>query len=173
MKRVLVPLDGSKAAERAIALIEQVCVVGDAVVILSVKKHQEPERTGAVPGRVIKGGFAGPSGGVMAVVRPDTSVFEETKGQVHERESNEARDYLEHQAAGLRRAGIEVQTAVVFSESPTTAILAYAIAMKPTFIAIVHTDGHSGLGDRLRGSTTNQIINSQVAPVLVIPVTAD
>jgi nucleotide-binding universal stress UspA family protein len=168
MKSVLVPLDGTKSAEGAISLIDQVLGVGDTVVLLAVKKHEDPDRTGAMPGGLIRGGFAGPSGPVMGVVRPDTSVFQETKDQAYQRQANEAYDYLEHLAVGLRTAGYLVKTEVIFSNAPAQVIIDYAREMKPTFIALLRRT-HFGLNALLFGSTATQIIEANVAPMLFVP----
>lgn len=172
MKSVLVPLDGTKSAEGALSLIPQACVPGDKVVLLTVRKLEGPDRTDAIPGRVIRGGFAGPSGGVMGVVRPDTSVFQETTDQAYERQFNEAHDYLEHLATNLRGAGYDVKTEVLFDNAPAKAIIAYAREMKPAFITLLRRT-HFGLNELLFGSVATQIVEADVAPMLFVPPTPD
>jgi nucleotide-binding universal stress UspA family protein len=138
------------------------------VVLLSVKKPEEPERIGSRPGEAVAGGFAGPSGGVMGVVTPDVSLFRETKEQSLDRQLSEARDYLEGLAGGLRSAGFDVKTEVRTDDHPARIILEYAKEMKPTFIAMLRRT-HFGLGELLFGSVATQVVQAEVAPVLFVP----
>ncbi|HLF76106.1 MAG TPA: universal stress protein [Dehalococcoidia bacterium] len=168
MKNVLVPLDGTKDAEAALPLLEQVCSSGDSIVLLSVQKPEDAQATGTVPGRRVRGGFAGPSGGVMGMVTPDVPVYDETKDQTLQRQIGETQDYLEGLAADLRRAGLDVKTEVRMDDHPAQAIVEYAKQMKPTFIAMLRRT-HLGVGEILFGSVATQVIRSEVAPVLFVP----
>ena len=171
MKRVLVPLEGTQAAETALPFLEQVCTPGDSVVLLSVSKPDEPARVGTHPGREIPGGFAGPSGGVTGTVTPDTSVFVETKDQSTERQINEVHDYLEDLAVGPRLAGFDVKTDFLVADDPAKAILQYARAMKPTLIAFQHRP-QFGLRELLLGSFAKRLVQAEIAPVLFVSLAA-
>jgi nucleotide-binding universal stress UspA family protein len=168
MKRVLVPLDGTKDAEAALPFLEQVCSPGDSVVLLCVAKPENPERSGSRPGRRVRGAFAGPSGGVMGMVTPDVPVFAETKDQSVERQLSEAHDYLEGIASELRKSGLEVATQAMIDDKPAEAIVDMAKEVKPTFIAMLRRT-HFGIGERLFGSVATQIVEAEVAPVLFVP----
>ena len=109
MKHVLVPLDGSKSAEATLPWLEQIRSPGDTVVLLSVQKQERPERSAKRPGRAVRGSFSGPFGGLVGLVTPDISVFQETTEQGLDRQTSEARDYLESLAGSLRSAGMLVQ----------------------------------------------------------------
>ena len=168
MKRVLVPLDGTENAEEALAWLEHLCAPGDLVVLLSVKRPENPERIGGVPGRVVTGGFAGPSGGVVGIATPDASVFAETTDQVSGRQLSEARDYLESLADGMRRPGLEVKTETLIADDPAEMVVRYARQMKPTFITVCRRT-HFGISELVFGSATMQLLQAEVAPVLFVP----
>jgi len=168
MRRVLVPLDGSKNAEAALPLLEQICSPGDTVVLLSVRKPERPERSATVPGQPVGGAVSGPSGAVLGLVTPDVSVFRETTDQTLDRQTNEARDYLEGLAGGLRQAGLEVETTVIVDDQPGNAIVAYAKKMKPSFIAMLRRT-RFGVSELLFGSVATHLVESKVAPVLFVP----
>ena len=136
--------------------------------LLTVRKHETPRRVGSRPGQLVQGSAMGPSGGVVDMVTPDTSVFVETVAQVSERQLNEARDYLEHLAVGLHAAGFNVSTEVILSAGPSRAIIDYARTAKPTFIALLRRT-HLGLGALFFGSVAKDVVEAEVAPVLFIP----
>jgi nucleotide-binding universal stress UspA family protein len=168
MKRVLVPLDGSKDAEVALPFLGGILDKDDVVALLWVGKPEAPQRVGALPGKPARGGFSGPSGGVIGVATPDVSVFAETKDQTSERQIAEARDYLETLAETLRQAGIWVSTHALLDEHPADAVVEFARNMKPTFIAMLRRTKF-GVGERLFGSAATRVIESEVAPVLFVP----
>jgi nucleotide-binding universal stress UspA family protein len=169
MKRVLVPLDGTKNAEAVLPALKEICTPGDSILLLSVQKPEAPQRSGSAPGRRVRGGFAGPSGGVMGLVTPDVPVYSETADQALARQISEAKDYLEGLMDGLRREGFYVTAEVRTEDHPAKAILEYARQSKPTLIAMLRRT-HLGAGERLLGSVATQVIEANIAPVLLAPV---
>jgi nucleotide-binding universal stress UspA family protein len=167
MKSILVPLDGTNTAERTLSFLEQVSNPGDKVVLLSVQKPEAPVKSGSLPGQVVRGGFA-PAGGVTGLVTPPTPVYRETDDQSFERQIHHAMDYLEGLAAPLRKTGLEIRTEVRLDEHPAEAIIAYARDMRPTFITMLRRT-RFGLGELLFGNVATRVIESEVAPVLLVP----
>ena len=161
-KRVLVPLDGSRNAEAALASLEQICDTDHELVLLMVKKPHQPERIGYLPG-VLAIESVGRS-----TVTPDLPVFAETTDQSDQQQLAEAGDYLDTVAACLRQKGYKVETEVLIDEKPEQTIVEYAKRTGPTFIAMVRRT-HHGLGEILFGSVASGIVRSEVAPVLLIP----
>lgn len=168
MKRILVPLDGTKNAEAALPFLKEICDTGDEVVLLAVRTPSDPKQIGFAPGRSVRGGFSGPSGPVAGIVTPDAPVFGETKDQAHESQRLEAIDYLEGLAGPLRASGLAVQTEAVVADKAGATIVAYARTMKPTLIALLRRT-RLGLSERVFGSVATEVTESQVAPVLFVP----
>jgi nucleotide-binding universal stress UspA family protein len=164
MRRVLVPLDGTKNAEAAIESLEQICTPGDEVVLLTVKSPEPAERAGFRPGNVVSTGVAGGFGGAAM---PDVPNYVETTDQASQRQVNQARDYLEGLAANLRHKGYKVDTEVILSDKPDQAIVQHARNMHPTFIAMLRRT-HSVVGDILFGGTALSVLRADVAPVLLV-----
>src|SRR3989304_4305043 len=60
MRRILVPLDGTGAAEAAVKEIEAICEPGAGVVLISVPPPTEPSARGSRPGKVVSTGTIAP-----------------------------------------------------------------------------------------------------------------
>src|SRR3972149_8927993 len=60
MRRILVPLDGTGAAEAAVKEIEAICEPGDEVVLISVSPPTEPSARGSRPGEGVSTGTIAP-----------------------------------------------------------------------------------------------------------------
>jgi hypothetical protein len=95
MKRILVPLDGTKNAEAALDVLGDLCNPDDEVVLLKVEKPESPQRAGYGPSSVITQAISGPAGGVANVSLPDVPVYAETGSQTLQRQIDEVRDYLD------------------------------------------------------------------------------
>ena len=138
-KRILVPLDGSPAAESFLDVVADTARGGGASVRLL--------RVAPIPDSLV-----GTDGRVVAYADQET-----------ERLEAEALDYLH--AVEARLAGIDVECVVRFGE-PLDEILREAEAFDADLIA-VSTVGRSGLGRTILGSVAEQVVRKAAAPVLL------
>jgi nucleotide-binding universal stress UspA family protein len=168
MKRVLVPLDGTKNAEAAIPTLARLCEPGDEVVLLKVDRSESPQRGGYRPGVSVMQPIAGSAGAVPSVATPDVPFYVETGDQAIQRQLDEAKDYLEDLAGRLRATGQKVETVALISDNPDVAIIDYARAMKPSFIAMLRRT-HPGFAEMILGSVATSVMRADVAPVLFVP----
>jgi len=170
MKRVLVPLDGTQTAEAALGALADFCSPEDEVVLLKVEKPERTRASGFRPGKVLSatsvGGPAG--GGVAGIAGPDLPVFLESRDQTLQRQVDEAIDYLESLAHGLRAKGLAVKTEVLVDPEPDAAIVNYARHMRPAFIAMLRRT-HGSLAELIFGSVASSVARADVAPVLLVP----
>jgi nucleotide-binding universal stress UspA family protein len=95
-------------------------------------------------------------------------MFRETDDQSFDRQVHEATDYLEGLATPLRRAGFEVKTEVRLDEHPAETIIELAKELKPSFIAMLRRT-RFGLAERLFGNVATRVVESEVAPILLVP----
>jgi nucleotide-binding universal stress UspA family protein len=138
-KRILVPLDGSPAAESFLDVVADMARgAGAAVRLLRV----EP----------IPDALVGTDGRIVVYADQET-----------ERLEAEALDYLG--TIEKRLAGIEVESIVRFGE-PLDEILREAEAFDADLIA-VSTVGRSGIGRAFLGSVAEQVVRKAAAPVLL------
>jgi len=137
-RRLLVPLDGSGAAEEvlrhALALGE---LCGASYLLLQVEAPPAARR-----------GAAGVA-----------EVEEARAGQAAQR-------YLDYVATRLRDRGLEVETRVVVDPCPAEAILATAAAAGADLIALT-LHGEGGKQRRLLGSVADKVIRASTLPLLV------
>jgi nucleotide-binding universal stress UspA family protein len=167
MKRVLVPLDGTKDAEAALPWLSEVCAGDDEIVLLSVKRREATQRRGSRPGERVEQAISEPGGGVADAVSPDLPTYAESGTQTLQRQLDETTDYLEGLASGLRDEGFIVHTDVLISDRPGEAIIDYARQLKPSFLIMVRRT-HS-FAERIFGSVSENILKADVAPVLFVP----
>jgi nucleotide-binding universal stress UspA family protein len=168
MRRVLVPLDGTKDAEAALASLEQLCNADDEIILLSIAKPEARLRSGSRPGMVMASAIGGPGGGVEESITPESPVYQETIAQTQQRQTDETKDYLENLAGAMRRQGFTVNTVVDIDENPGDAIVRYAKQTHPTFIAMLRRT-RVGIGELVFGSVASTVTRSDVAPVLFVP----
>jgi nucleotide-binding universal stress UspA family protein len=170
MKRVLVPLDGTKNAEAALASLAQFCSPGDEVVLLKVEKPETPQRAGYRPSPAVMEAIVGPASGVAFPSPPEVPYYVETGDQATQRQVDEAKDYLERLAGDLRAKGQKIQTEVLIADDPEDAIVDYAREMQPALIAMLRRT-HPGLAEVIFGSVATSVMRADVAPVLFVPPT--
>jgi nucleotide-binding universal stress UspA family protein len=145
-ERMLVPLDGSEAAEAILPFAEQVAGPLDAeVVLLRVIEPPSPVELVASAG----------------VVAPDTFTVRDV----------EAKTYLSEIQCRLSKKGLRVRTRVALGGPPAQEILAAAKATSADLIAMA-TRGRSGLGRALFGSVAESVLRTSPVPVLLIRMTA-
>lgn len=168
MKSVLVPLDGTVEAEKALPPLSELCSKGDTLVLLTVVKPEGPAKTGSAPGRRVRGGFGGLSGGVSGLVTPEVPTYSETTDQVSQRQISEGIDYLKSFVPSFEANGIKVRIEVLTDEHPADAIVKFAKTLQPTFIAMTRRP-HTGITGVLTGSVASHVVRADVSPVLLVP----
>jgi nucleotide-binding universal stress UspA family protein len=161
-KRILVPLDGRKTAEAALDSVKELASPEDTVVLLMVERpaHQTP--SGMKPGAYVF------SAGSPSSATPDQGKFVETEGQALQREVDEATDYLEGLASGLRDRGHSVDIKVELRKDAADAIIEYARHAAPDVIAMLPKDRWHLLPGTLSG-VTSAVVDAGIAPVLLVP----
>jgi hypothetical protein len=117
-RRVLVPLDKTARAERALAALPVLLSPGDEVLLVSVGEPAQRMQRGTRPGRIIRGGIHATAGGATGSVMPDLPVYAETTDQVVQSQLDELEDYLRSMVPSLEKQGFQVGVAVEISDNP-------------------------------------------------------
>lgn len=151
--RILIPLDGSKAAEKALPHAEGLAKSHGAAIHLLMVFTRHPN-----PGNVTGGAFASGRGVPEAL---------ELSRQLEDAQIVQAEEYLEHAEIRLKDEGFQVETELG-EGSPHEHIIDYAKKHGIDLI-IMATHGHGGLKRMLLGSTTDRVIRTGEVPVLVVP----
>ncbi len=147
--RILVPLDGQPLAEQVLDRAVELGTLLQARLTLF---------------RIVKPVLPTPypvEGASMAQIAQ--SLIEETtkiQGQLVQ----EAKDYLEKVAGGLRERGLQVTTLVEVEEKPALAILHHAAEID---LVAISTHGRPGLSRLFLGSVADKVIRGGHVPVLV------
>lgn len=142
-KRILVPLDGSELAERAL---------GPA---LAVAKHYQAELL------LLNAPMIAPA--LTAVVHSyDIPAFDMNMKQMH----LEAEQYLTYKRDTLRHEGVVVRK-VVQEGDPATVIVDTAADQNADLI-VMSTHGYTGLERWVMGSTAERVLQSAPCPVLIL-----
>lgn len=142
--KILVPLDGSKLAEVALAHVEQLAwAMGSALILLRVVR----------PPRSVEHPWAEE---MMALNQERESVFK-----------REAENYLAARRGELRNKKIEVSTHLVVSEAVADTILDFADQQQVDLIAM-STHGRSGISRWVYGSVADKVLQGATCPVLLI-----
>jgi nucleotide-binding universal stress UspA family protein len=148
IKRILVPLDGSKVAEQIVSHAEELAkVMGGAVILF----HAYETFLGVISGEAI---------GTMS---------EKEIREVNKRREEEAKGYLKTIAGPFREKGLTVSE-VSASGNPVDAILDYAESRAVDIIAM-STHGVSGIKRWVFGSVTDKVLHAGDMPVLVVRAT--
>lgn len=144
LKHVLVPLDGSKLAEEAIAhALDVVSPEGRITLVCAIEVPDVPVY-----------GYYPP------VTVPD---YESTKNEL----LPIARHYLDGLASDLTKNGVKTAFEVTMGD-PVTIITETAERLHVDAI-VMSTHGRSGISRFLFGSVTNKILGAKICPVFVIP----
>ena len=149
---ILVPLDGSKLAEKALAHAEGLAKSSGATVHLIMSMTRNHGES------LIGGGLE--SG--QSVARAA-----ELGRQLEEAEIQAAQEYLDHTAVNLKNSGLEAVVELT-SGAPHVHVIDYA-KQHGVDLIVMSTHGHGGLKRMLLGSTTDRVIRSGELPVLVVP----
>lgn len=140
-KRILVPLDGSELAEKALPHVKDLCAENTEILLLEVIRLPLP------------------------IMTPDISISlpvvdtEELK--------NEARKYLKGIAEQLEKEGLRVSYDVVEADDVVDAIVKYAIEHQVNLI-VKSTHGRGGLSRLVFGSTAEGVLRKAPCPVMFI-----
>ena len=167
--QILVPLDGSEIAEKAIPHAQGLAkTYGATVHLLQVFRHHpsggHPRGNGPDGGGTV-GLRAGLSGGIPTGLAANKRSLE-LASQLQEAHIQEAQEYLEHVATQLKNDGLDVKTDIHEGE-PYEHIAEYA-RQHGIDIIVMSSHGHGGVKRLIMGSTTDRVIRSGAAHVLVI-----
>ena len=147
LSQVLVTLDGSELAERALPYAKQVVAPSGEIILLSVVDIPDFPIYTTYPMSV-------------AVPEPDY-------GEVISDLLINSKAYLDRLANQLRLSGFRVKT-IVKSGEPATCIIEEANERKVDAI-VISTHGRSGLSKWLFGSVTQKVLGAMPCPVIVVP----
>ena len=149
--RVLVPLDGSELAERALPLAQSIAQSSSATIHLVQVVSRLPE---------LEAGRAGDSIQVAELELDAARRLVEarvTRGQ----------EYVGRVAAQLEKAGIEVTTAML--EGGAVENIVNYTREHGIDLVVMSTHGYGGFKRLFLGSVTDRVIRSCEVPVLVVP----
>jgi len=139
--KILVPLDGSRLAEKAIPYATELCKGSTEVTLLQIVHLPLP--------------LAAPDVSI-AVPMPDPDEL-----------MRDAQDYLEEIAKPLREEGVNVKTAVVERDVVADAIVDYARENDMSLI-VMTTHGRNGFSRLVFGSVAESVVRHTPCPVLLI-----
>lgn len=164
--RVLVTLDGSELADRALqAIAPWAAATGSEVVLLRVldaghiHETASERRSTARPSTTLAFALRG-----VAVVPPHE--LTEERGQALERARIEAEEELRDRGKHYLD-GAAWGVAVEWSDKPAEAIASYAEKHGVDFVAM-GTHGRSGLGEALLGSVAAAVVRHSAVPVMLV-----
>ncbi len=140
---IIVPLDGSAVAEKALRYAEDLARTGERELLLVTVQD----------GIVTRG-------------------FEAFADSEHLSVDEAITAYLERALLAVESAGVAGRSLVVAGDNAADAILKTAVAEEAEMI-VVATHGRSGVGKWLLGSVAEKIVRSARRPVLVVPADRD
>jgi len=147
LNHVLIPLDGSQLAEKAIDVAKTVLKQQGKMTLVTVVQQ------GSLP--------------IFADSSPDGLSEIEAEAGYLERVDSEIRAYIDRVAKNLQLNGYDVEVEVTGGD-PADMILALAEKTHVDMI-VMSTHGRSGLDRLLFGSVTNKVVNHSHCPVIVVP----
>jgi nucleotide-binding universal stress UspA family protein len=176
--KLLVCLDGSEMSLSALQPAEKMAASGHVEMhllrVLDVRDSHEKTR-GRIPASRRStqdwtgASLPGAGGGLWSRKQREQAMTIEDRGQAVVRAEADANDALRQVATQL---GPDVTFEVMVGSHPAAAIVAYAQEYNADFI-VMATRSRKGLGRLLFGSTTSEVVESGVAPVVVVhPATA-
>lgn len=147
LKHVLVPLDGSTLAEKALTPAQDILAEGGKLTLIAgVDVLDYPAYSYPVP----------------AVIDESREYLESLESKVAM-----AKSYLEQVANNLRSRNLNVSIEVHVGE-PAAVIIESAEKLSPDAIVIC-THGRSGLNRWLFGSVTQKVLSAAPCPIFVVP----
>ena len=151
--KILVALDGSELAEKALPTAQNLAGLSGASIHLIQVISRQPEAEAA---RSASYG----SVGTMEVERDAARKLVE--GRIAR-----GKDYLERVADQVRNAGVPVETAIPEGAADEN-IIAYT-KEHGIDLVVISTHGYGGIRRLILGSVTDRVIRSCEVPVLVVP----
>lgn len=163
--KILATFDGTPFSESILPQLEMMSRLPAAEFILMSVGHL-PKGSLQHPSSTRPDALAEQVGTTPVVVNAPDPEWAESKSQAVQRRRAELEEYLRQIAARLPRdARIEFETDV--SENPAKSIVACAEHYKVDVI-VMATHSRAGIIHVIFGSTTEQVVRSGVAPVLVV-----
>ncbi|MCH8185338.1 MAG: universal stress protein [Chloroflexi bacterium] len=150
-KRILVPLDGSELAERALPLAQSIAQSSNATIHLVQVVSRLPEA---------EAGRSGDS--ILAAELERDAARQLVEGRI-----TRGKEYVGSVAAQLENAGIEVTTAML--EGGAAENIVNYTREHGIDLVVMSTHGFGGLKRFFLGSVTDRVIRSCEVPVLVVP----
>ena len=144
-RRMVVPLDGSSRAERALPVALRLAEAQNAELLL-VHAVPEPELTETGPLE---------AEGV------------ELQGRLLRRNERVGRDYLDHIRAAIAGRDVRVRTLIVRG-GDTRHLISRAITDESADLAVIASHGHSGHADTSTGSVAAHLIAHTRVPLLIV-----
>ncbi len=154
--RVIVPLDGSELAERALPYAVAIAQKFNAALVL-VRACDGPARAAQVLALSEAGA------GVGGVIDPSSVQAVTEAAQL---ETEDAARYLESVAARLAQQGLQAEMQVVDAR-PADAILA-SVPDEGSALIVMSTHGRSGLQRLVMGSVAEDVLHRSPVPVLLV-----
>lgn len=147
LNHVLIPLDGSQLAEKALDVAKNVLKQQGKITLVTVIQQMTPPI------------FAYPSADALHEIAADSSDAENANSDI--------RAYIDRVAKNLQLNGYEVEVEVAGGD-PADVILILAEKIHVDMI-VMSTHGRSGIDRLLFGSVTNKVVNHSHCPVIVVP----
>ena len=168
--QILVPLDGSEIAEKALSHAQGLAKTYGATVHLLQVFTRHPSgghpRGSSPDGGGTIGGLRAPlAGGIPKGLEVNKRSMELAR-QLREVNIQEAQEYLEHVATQLKKEVVDVNTDIHEGE-PHEHITEYA-KQHGVDLIVMSSHGHGGVKRLIMGSTTDRVIRSAAAHVLVV-----
>ncbi len=150
---ILVALDGSELAERALPMAENLARTSNATIHLIQVISRQPELQAAR------------GGGQDSI--PAAELERDLARKLVEARLSRGKEYLEGVAGQLKSAGIEAETTIL--EGATDENIVGYSREHGIDLAVMSTHGYGGVKRLLLGSVTDRVIRSCEVPVLVVP----
>ena len=161
--QILVPLDGSKLAEKALPHAQGLAkTYGATVHLLQVFTHHPSGGSPIGEGTNLPG-LTGRTAAGLGGSNPNTL---ELARQLSEAQIQEAEQYLDHVSMQLKNEGIDVKTEL-HEGVPHEHIAEYA-KQNSVDLIVMSGHGHGGVKRLIMGSTTDRVIRSGEANVFVV-----
>ena len=150
--KILVALDGSELAERALPVAQNLSRLSGASIHLIQVISRQPEAEAA----------RGAGGSVQAL-----ELERDMARRLVESRITRGKDYLEQIAGQIKDTGVQIDTAIL-EGAAVEKIVEYSREQGMDLV-VISSHGYGGVKRLLLGSVTDRVIRSCEVPVLVIP----